>query len=142
MKVGPDMPALALTGGVSVRSEPFPAWPVFPEEDIAALAERLRAGDRSDDDPVVEFEQAFAAAHGARYGIGLNSGTSALEIGLQALRLERGAEVIVSPITFFASVSAILNAGLVPIFADIDAETYNIAPSPSRPPSPRAPARS
>ena len=123
------MPALALTGGVPVRSVPFPAWPVFPEQDIAALAERLRAGDRSDHDPVIEFEQAFAAAHGARYGIGLNSGTSALEIGLQALRLERGAEVIVSPITFFASVSAILNAGLVPIFADIDPDTYNIAPS-------------
>ena len=128
-KVGPDMPALALTGGTPVRAEPFPAWPVFPEQDIAALADRLRAGDRSDDDPVIEFEQAFAAAHGARYGIGLNSGTSALEIALQALRLDRGAEVIVSPITFFASVSAILNAGLVPIFADIDPDTYNIAPS-------------
>ena len=128
-KVGPDMPALALTGGTPVRTEPFPAWPVFPEQDIAALADRLRAGDRSDDDPVIEFEQAFAAAHGARYGIGVNSGTSALEIGLQALRLDRGAEVIVSPITFFASVSAILNAGLVPIFADIDPDTYNIAPS-------------
>ena len=128
-KVGPDMPALALTGGAPVRTEPFPAWPVFPEQDIAALADRLRAGDRSNDDPVIEFEQAVAAAHGARYGIGVNSGTSALEIALQALRLDRGAEVIVSPITFFASVSAILNAGLVPIFADIDAETYNIAPS-------------
>ena len=123
------MPALALTGGTPVRAEPFPAWPVFPEQDIAALADRLRAGDRSDDDPVIEFEQAFAAAHGAHYGIGLNSGTSALEIGLQALRLDRGAEVIVSPITFFASISAILNAGLVPIFADIDADTYNIAPA-------------
>ena len=123
------MPALALTGGAPVRTQPFPAWPVFPEQDIAALADRLRAGDRSDDDPVIEFEQAFAKAHGARYGIGVNSGTSALEIALQALRLERGAEVIVSPITFFASVSAILNAGLVPIFADIDPDTYNIAPS-------------
>ena len=128
-KAGPDMPALALTGGTSVRSQPFPAWPVFPEQDIVALADRLRAGDRSDDDPVIEFEQAFAAAHGARYGIGLNSGTSALEIALQALRLDRGAEVIVSPITFFASVSAILNAGLVPIFTDIDPDTYNIAPA-------------
>ena len=123
------MPALALTGGTPVRAEPFPAWPVFPEQDIAALADRLRAGDRSDDDPVIEFEQAFAAAHGAHYGIGVNSGTSALELGLQALRLDRGAEVIVSPITFFASVSAILNAGLVPIFADIDPDTYNIAPT-------------
>ena len=120
----------------------IPAWPVFPEQDIAALADRLRAGDRSDDDPVIQFEQAVAAAHGARYGIGVNSGTSALEIALQALRLDRGAEVIVSPITFFASVSAILNAGLVPIFTDIDPDTYNIAPPPSRPPSPPAPARS
>ena len=136
------MPALALTGGTPVRTEPFPAWPVFPEQDIAALADRLRAGDRSDDDPVIEFEQAFAAAHGARYGIGVNSGTSALEIALQALRLDRGAEVIVSPITFFASVSAILNAGLVPIFADIDPTPTTSRRRPSRPPSPRAPARS
>ena len=123
------MPALALLGAIPVRTQPFPAWPVFPEQDIAALANRLRAGDRSDDDPVIEFEQAFAKAHDARYGIGVNSGTSALELALQALRLDRGAEVIVSPITFFASISAILNASLVPIFADIDPDTYNIAPS-------------
>ena len=142
-KVGPDMPALALTGGTPVRTEPFPAWPVFPEQDIAALANRLRAGDRSDDDPVIEFEQAFAAAHDARYGIGLNSGTSALEIALQALRLDRGAEVIVSPITFFASVSAILERWPSPDLCRHRSRTPTTSrPRPSRPPSPRAPARS
>ena len=122
------MAALALAGGSPVRTTPFPEWPVYNEESIDALTARLRAGDRGEEDPVIAFEQSFAEACGARYGVGLNSGTSALEVGLQALRLERGSEVIVSPITFFASVSAILNAGCVPVFADIDPETYNIDP--------------
>ena len=122
------MATLALAGGKPVRTTPFPEWPVYNEASIDALTTRLRAGDRGEEDPVIAFEQTFAEACGARYGVGLNSGTSALEVGLQALRLDRGAEVIVSPITFFASVSAILNAGCVPVFADIDPETYNIAP--------------
>ncbi len=122
------MSNLALTGADPVRTDPFPEWPVYNDESIAELTTRLRAGDRADQDPVLVFEQMFAEAHGARYGVGCNSGTSALEIAIQALRLERGSEIIVSPITFFASVSAILNSGCVPVFADIDPETYNIDP--------------
>ena len=120
------MSNLALTGGDPVRTDPFPEWPVYNDESIAELTTRLRAGDRADQDPVLVFEQMFAEAHGARYGVGCNSGTSALEIAIQALRLERGSEIIVSPITFFASVSAILNSGCVPVFADIDPETYKV----------------
>ena len=120
---------LAVNGGEPTRTQPFPPWPDFTETDVQAVATRLRDGDRADDDPVVAFERAFAEVQGAPYGVAVNSGTSALEIALLAMQLPRGSEVIVSPITFFASVSAILNARLVPIFADIDAETYNIDPA-------------
>ena len=69
---------------------------------------------------MVAFEKEFAAYQGAAHCVTLNSGTSALEIALQALRLPRGSEVVLAPYTYMASAAAILNAGLVPVFVDVD----------------------
>ncbi|MBM4438278.1 MAG: aminotransferase class I/II-fold pyridoxal phosphate-dependent enzyme, partial [Actinobacteria bacterium] len=103
---------------------------MFDESDVAAVADVVRSGEwgRIGGHRVVAFEQAFAAFQGATYCLGLNSGGSALQIALQALRLPRGAEVIVSPYTYAASATEILNAGLVPVFVDMDPDTYNLDP--------------
>lgn len=78
---------------------------------------------------VLEFEREFAQYQGAEYCLALNSGTAALEIGLLAVGLQPGDEVILSPYTYIASAAAILMAGGVPIFVDMDPDTYNIDPT-------------
>ena len=122
---------LALLGGDPVRPDPYPAWPVFDDTEVNAVADVVRTGEwgRLGSHRVIAFERAFAAAQGAAYGLAVNSGTSALEMGLEALRLPRGSEVILAPFTFMASATSILNAGLVPVFADIDPATYNLDPA-------------
>jgi perosamine synthetase len=79
-----------------------------------------------------EFEQKFARRHGCRYGLLVNSGTSALHIALAALKEKYGwdsdSEVIVPALTFIASSNVIVQNGLVPVFADCDLYNYNIDP--------------
>jgi dTDP-4-amino-4,6-dideoxygalactose transaminase len=79
--------------------------------------------------PVGQLEAAVAGLSHAAHGIACASGTDALLLPLRALGLEPGDEVITSPFTFFATAGAIHNAGGVPVFADIDADTFNVAPA-------------
>lgn len=75
---------------------------------------------------VEKFEQEFADYCGVKYGIGVGSGTDALLLSLKALEIEDGDEVITVPNTFTATVDAIVRSGAIPIFIDIDDETYCI----------------
>ncbi|MTJ47261.1 DegT/DnrJ/EryC1/StrS aminotransferase family protein [Dolichospermum sp. UHCC 0259] len=75
---------------------------------------------------VEAFETEFAAYCGADYGIGLNSGTSALHLALLALGIGAGDEVITVPFTFVATVAAICYTGAKPVFVDIDPISYTI----------------
>ena len=125
------MSTLALHGGTPVRTEPYTSWPEFDEAEIQAVTDALRTGNWASGDgdrSLVNFERSFAAYQGAEYCLAVSSGTSALEIALRSLRLPRGSEVILSPYTYMASPTAALNVGLVPIFVDMDPETYNIDP--------------
>ncbi len=125
------MSALALQGGTPIRTQPYNAWPEFDEKEIEAVVKSIRTGNWANgegDRSLVNFERSFAAFQGAKYCLAVSSGTSALEIALRALRLPRGSEVILSPYTYMASPTAVLNVGLVPIFVDMDPETYNIDP--------------
>ena len=74
------------------------------------------------------FEERFAAYQHAKYGISVTNGSVALEISLRALGIGCGDEVIVPPYTFMATVTAVLYVNAIPIFADIDPETYTIDP--------------
>ncbi|MDD8047239.1 MAG: DegT/DnrJ/EryC1/StrS family aminotransferase [Verrucomicrobiota bacterium] len=120
---------LALTGGVPVRERPFPAWPVHDHREAEALVETLDDPKWGIDSPRVErFESEFAAFQGAPYAVSCANGTVALEIALAALGIGPGDEVILPAYTFVATATAVVMAGATPIFADIEAQTYNMDP--------------
>jgi dTDP-4-amino-4,6-dideoxygalactose transaminase len=77
---------------------------------------------------VEKFEQEFAQYLGVQYAIGLSSGSSALELALKSVGVEKGDEVIVPSLTFIASIEAILEADAIPVLIDIDPLTWNIDP--------------
>jgi dTDP-4-amino-4,6-dideoxygalactose transaminase len=77
---------------------------------------------------VAQFEQDMAAYKGAAHAVAVNSCTAALHLSLVALDLQPGDEVITTPLTFCASVNAIIHAGATPVLADVDPVTMNIDP--------------
>ena len=78
---------------------------------------------------VASFEEEFAAYSGAKFGIGVNSGTSALHLAVLAAGIGPGDEVITTPFTFVATIAAIEYAGARPVFVDIDPDSLNIDPA-------------
>ncbi len=124
------MAKLAMNGGPKVRVEPASPWPRASEADIQAVVEALRGDSwiRINADRAHRFEREYAAFQGADFGVAVNSGTSALELGLLALGIQPGDEVIMSPYTFIASASSVLVTRGVPVFVDIERETFNIDP--------------
>ena len=125
------MAKLALFGGTPIRTQPFPAWPVSGPEEERRLLGVLRSGQwgRLDGLQVSEFEARFAAMHGCRHALAVVNGTVALRIALLAAGVRAEDEVIVPPYTFVATATAVIEANAVPVFADIDLNTFNLDPA-------------
>jgi perosamine synthetase len=104
------------------------ARPVLGDEEERAVAEVLRSGQLSLGPRVPAFEEAFAARLGARHASAVSSGTAALHLGLRAVGVEEGDEVVTSPFSFVASANAVLYERARPVFADIDPRTLNLDP--------------
>ncbi len=125
------MAQLAMNGGEKTRTKPFPGWPVFDDTEVKALEEVVRSGHWGclTGGKIDEFEKKFAAFQDAEYGVCVTNGTSALEVALRAVGVRAGDEVIVPPYTFIASASAVLMVNAIPVFVDIDDDTYNLDPA-------------
>jgi dTDP-4-amino-4,6-dideoxygalactose transaminase len=97
------------------------------KHDIDAEVQRVISAQRFILGPDVEkLERAIADYVGGKYAIGCASGTDAILLSLKALQLEPGDEVIAPSFTFFATAGAIWNAGLKPVFVDVDPNTFNM----------------
>lgn len=105
------------------------ARPFVGEAEIDAMKEVLLSGQYVSGARVENFEQAFARYIGTKYAVAVNSGTSALFIALEAMGVGPGDEVIVPPLTFFATVSSVLYLRAVPVFADIDMDDLCLSPA-------------
>ena len=130
------MSELALLGGRPVRTRPFPSWPEHGAGDEARLLEVLRGGNWGGypfpNRLAAEFAVRFAAAHGAQFGCCVANGTIALVAALQAAGIRFGDEVIVPAYTWDGTAAAVLFAGGVPVFADVDPVTYCLDPEAAR----------
>jgi len=91
-----------------------------------AVSKVLREGDFILGREVSLFEEEFAAFCEAKWAVGVDSGTSALELALRAYEIGPGDEVITAANTFIASALAISHAGATPVLVDVDADTYTI----------------
>ncbi len=104
------------------------AAPTIDKYTMEAVKDVLKSGMLAQGAKVAEFEEAFAAFIGTRYAVATNSGTAALQVALLALGVGMDDEVITTPFSFIASANCALYCGAKPVFADIDAQTYNIDP--------------
>jgi dTDP-4-amino-4,6-dideoxygalactose transaminase len=123
-----------------VRTEAAPASPAravpfldlraqyagIREEVAAALLQVAESGTYVLGPNVAAFEEAFAAFLGARYCVGVSSGTAALHLALIAAGVRPGDEVITVPMTFIATSWAVSYAGATPVYVDVDPETYTL----------------
>lgn len=124
------MKKLAMLGGPKTKETPFGSGKRFGEEEQREVIEALESdvlfyvfGTK-----VHEMEQRMTSLYNMEYCHGCSSGTAAVHIALSALELEPGREVITSSVTDMGSLTGVLYQMLVPRFADIDPETYNMDP--------------
>jgi dTDP-4-amino-4,6-dideoxygalactose transaminase len=103
-------------------------WPSFSVEEATAVKNVILSNKVNywTGTECREFEKEFAVWAGTEYAVALSNGTLALDVALKALHIVPGDEVIVTPRTFLASASCIVNAGAIPVFADVDRDTQNI----------------
>jgi dTDP-4-amino-4,6-dideoxygalactose transaminase len=107
----------------------FAPWPSFTDEEAEAVKRVLLSNKVNywTGTEAREFEKEFAAWCRVPYAVALANGTLALDVALKALGIGPGDEVVVTPRTFIASVSCVVNAGAVPVFADVEADSGNIS---------------
>lgn len=98
----------------------------FGEEEIRAVVASLRSGWLTLGKITREFEDAIANLFGKKYGLFVNSGSSANLVALEALKFPRGSEVITPACNFNTTVSPIVQTGLVPVFVDVGVGTYTL----------------
>ena len=112
-------------------NSPFSPWPSFTAEERDAVADVLMSNKVNywTGQECRAFEREFADWAGSKHAIALSNGTLALDLALKGLGIGPGDEVVVTPRTFIASVSCVVNAGATPVFADVDAESGNISPA-------------
>ncbi len=131
--------SLALFGGKALRPKPFYSYNTIGEAEKKAVMEVLDSGELSGftagntdrfygGEKVRKLEEDFCKYFGVKYAVAVNSATSALHCAVSAMGVGPGDEVITSPYTMTASATCILMCGAVPIFADINEDTFCLDP--------------
>jgi dTDP-4-amino-4,6-dideoxygalactose transaminase len=122
---------LAIYGGPKTVQKDF-VWPIFDGDDVNVVTEVAKSGKWGNPDCgglVEKFEKEFSNYCGSKYAIACANGSVALRLALIASGVKPGDEVIVPPYTFIATASIVIEANCVPVFVDIDPDTYNLNPS-------------
>ena len=126
---------LFIHGGRKARVKEFTYAAPIGHEEINSVNEVLKTKrlsgfykDFLGGERVQRFEKDFARYTGTKYAVAFNSGTSALHAALAACGVEAGDEVIVPPFTFTATASSVLMVGAIPVFVDVDPDTFCIDP--------------
>ena len=130
---------LALLGGSKVRTTPFPPHPIITDREKKAVLQVLEEGSLSTfiaapgehflgGARIRRFENEFAEYHGARYAVAFNSGTAALHAAVAGVGVQPGEEVITTPYTFTSTATCALMNNAVPVFADVQADTFCLDP--------------
>ena len=104
------------------------AVPITGEEEAAAVREVILSGNLVSGRKVNEFEETFAEYIGVESAAAVNSGTAALHVALAVMGIGPGDEVIVPPLTFMSTISSVLHQNAIPVFADINSDTFCISP--------------
>lgn len=122
------MGKLAITGGESLRKTPFTKWPMATRDEAAALQRVLDSslwgGQPFPGKCASAFAEKFAALHTVKYAQCVNTGTVAIQAALKAIDIQPGDEVIVPAYTWEGTVGPVLLVNAVPIFVDVDPDTY------------------
>jgi dTDP-4-amino-4,6-dideoxygalactose transaminase len=130
------MTQLAILGGAPVRNRPFTPWPQYEPSDVQRLTQTVESrhwGGFPYPTPLAQaFCRRFAAEQGARYALPVANGTVAITAALMACGIGPGDEVIVPAYTWDGTATAALAIGAVPVFADIDPDSYCLSPEAAR----------
>ncbi|MHC4400866.1 MAG: DegT/DnrJ/EryC1/StrS family aminotransferase [Planctomycetota bacterium] len=127
---------LAALGGSPVRTEPFPKWPQITADVEGSLVSAYRSGKwgrrlgegRGGAGQVGSFEKQFAELIGAKHCLATGSCTQSLHTALHAVGVGAGDEVLVTPCTYIASIQAVLLCNALPVFVDVDIDTFQMDP--------------
>ncbi|WPC68129.1 DegT/DnrJ/EryC1/StrS aminotransferase family protein [Rhodoferax ferrireducens] len=108
---------------------PFSPWPSFTVEEADAVRDVVLSNRVNywTGNECRAFEKEFATWTGTQHAVALSNGTLALDVALKTLGIGPGDEVVVTPRTFIASVSCVVNAGATPVFADVEQESGNLS---------------
>jgi dTDP-4-amino-4,6-dideoxygalactose transaminase len=119
---------LAITGGEPLRKRPFTKWPLATKDETSALQRVLESslwgGQPFPGKCATEFAKKFAELHTVKYAQCVNTGTVAIQAALKAIDIQPGEEVIVPAYTWEGTVGPVLLVNAVPVFVDIDPETF------------------
>lgn len=122
---------LAIDGGTPVRTEPIAQRTPFSESELREVSEALESGSLfyAGGTKVYGFLEKLRAVYGVNGAVPSSSGTAALHVALGALNLNPGDEVIVPPVTDMGSVAPIVLCGAIPVFVDVELETFCLDPA-------------
>ena len=127
-----EMERLAIKGGEPVRTEPLPGerGRAMGDEEIAALTRVIRSGQlgRHQGTFVKELERSFAELYGVKHAIAVSSGSAAVHTCVATINPEPGDEIITTPCSDFGTILGILFQNAIPVFADLDPETFCVDP--------------